>query len=164
MNKYLPYVHFLKASFHVDLPFSVDVLTEEHRKIDSRVPAPGLSLFESQDLFRLLEKRELVYQKVSGESYFLSKIQPNKWDELISELKRPDFTFHWWYKSACRLITFSASVVFGAFIGGYLSKKGGDLASIKPAIEIYPANRENSPNPNSEPKTTDNNQPVNKQE
>jgi len=152
MNKYLPYVRFSRESFHVDLPFSVNVLTEEHRKKDDRVPSPGLSIFESQDLFRLLEKRELVYPHISGESYFLSKIQPSKWDELISKLGRPSFTFTWWFKGISALIIFILSAALGGFVGGFFNKTGEDLATMNPVIEISPVRTEIRTNPNGENK------------
>lgn len=164
MNKYLPYVRFLKDSFHIDCAFHVGVLTSEQRKIDSRVPPPGLLLLESQDLFRLLEKRELVTVQKEGISYFLNKVQPHKWDELISDLKRPAVTYNWWFKAISSLVIFILSAGLGGLVGGYFNQKGEDLASQKPVVESGALPPGNSHAPNSTPKDGKLSQPVKKPE
>lgn len=62
------------------------------------------------------------------------------------------------------LIIFILSAVLGGLLGGYFSKKGGDLVSMQPAVESETIRPKNASNPNGEPKTTENNQPINKQE
>lgn len=130
MNKFAASVRWLWLHRDMETAFDISLLTESHRVNDSSIPSPALTNLESKDLFRLLEKKELVFPHNIAGTYLLNKVEEYKWTDFISELELPNWRRSRWYKHLCNVICVVLAALIGGFVGGYVQAMGGKAADL----------------------------------
>ena len=132
---YVPAIRWLWGNRNKPFIFGTSVLTEDNRKQDSTTINPPLTPVESENLFQFLERKELLFRQQDGH-YIINKVEGHKWKSLISDLKRWDWTRHWFWTAWHKFF----AVVFIALVSGWIAAVAtkwteNKLSSVKPSVE-----------------------------
>ena len=161
---YIPALKWLWENRNKPYIFGTSVLTEENRKDDSTTIDPPLTPVESENLFQFLSRKQLLFKQGNGH-YIINKVEAHKWNNLISDLKRWDWTRHWFWTAWGKTIVLFTVTILGGVVGAIATKwTENKLSATKheiirdgpqPSPQQSPSNNQNRSDNNSNPVITE---------
>lgn len=109
--------------------FRTTTVIEQNREQDQTLPSPALEPIEATELFDFLAEKELVTEKeIQGEKVFrINKIEAHKWNELIAELKTPDWKRSWIWKKTCSSSFWIITMIIAGGVGATVKESSEHL-------------------------------------